>query len=263
MAAHVAAGAGRGARRRREADGRARRRAEVPAGRGDRPAADDRRHDAVRRRDGGVPVLRRRGGQVHLEGHPRRHLRPDPGGARADRRRRRRHRVERAVLPGRQQARPCPGGRLHRGAQARLRDPALGVRDGRDVRRGGPARGCAVDRARRPGDRPRADRQPRDRQVHLHGQLGRRQGGRQDRGREAQGMHAGARRQVRGDHPRRRRPGLHAADAGVLRADELRSGLRRPDACSCPEVALRRGRGETVRAPSRRCRSGCPTIRER
>jgi len=46
-----------------------------------KPAADHRRHDAVRRRNVGVPVLRRRGGQVHLEGHPRRHLRPDPGGA--------------------------------------------------------------------------------------------------------------------------------------------------------------------------------------
>ncbi len=37
------------------------------------------------------------------------------------------------------------------------------------------------------GDRPRTDRQPRDGQVHLHRQLGGRQGGRQDRGREAQG----------------------------------------------------------------------------
>ena len=57
--------------------GGARRRAEVPAGRRDRPAADDRRHDAVRRRDVGVPVLRRRGRQVHLARLPRRRLRPD------------------------------------------------------------------------------------------------------------------------------------------------------------------------------------------
>ena len=93
--------------------------------------------------------------------------------ARADRRRRRRHRVERAVLPGRQQARPRPAGRLHRRAQARRRNPAVGVRDGRDVRRGRPARGRAVDRARRPRDRPRADRQPGARQVHVHRQLAR------------------------------------------------------------------------------------------
>ena len=53
------------------------------------------------------------------------------------------------------------------------------------------------------------------------GSVGGRQGDRQDRRREAQAVHAGARRQVGGDHPRGRRPGLHAADAGVLRADEL------------------------------------------
>ena len=43
--------------------------------------------------------------------------------------------------------------------------------DGRDVRRGRPARGRAVGRAGRPRDRPRADRQPRARQVHLHRQF--------------------------------------------------------------------------------------------
>ena len=80
---------------------------------------------------------------------PRRRLRPDDGGAGADRCRRRGHRVERAVLPGRQQAGPRAGRRLHRRAQARRRDAAVGVRDGRDVRRGRPARGCAVHRARR------------------------------------------------------------------------------------------------------------------
>ena len=69
----------------------------------------------------------------------------------------------------------------------------------------------------RPRDRPRADRQPGARQVHVHRQLRRRQGDRQDRRREAQAVHAGTRRQVRGDHPRGRRPGFHAADAGVLR----------------------------------------------
>ncbi len=69
----------------------------------------------------------------------------------------------------------------------------------------------------------------------------RRQGDRQDRGREAQAVHAGARRQVRGDHPRGRRPGFDAADAGVLRPDELRPGLCRADAHPGAAVALRRG----------------------
>ena len=53
------------------------------------------------------------------------------------------------------------------------------------------------------------------------GVVGGGQGDRQDRRGEAQALHAGAGRQVGGDHPRRRRPGLHAADAGVLRTDEL------------------------------------------
>ena len=57
--------------------------------------------------------------------------------------------------------------------QAGRRDAAVAVRDGGDLRRGRPARGCAVGRARRPGDRARADRQPRDRQVHVHRQSAR------------------------------------------------------------------------------------------
>ena len=125
----------------------------------------------------------------------------------------------------------------------------------------GPARGRAVGRARRAGDRPRADRQPRNRQVHVHRQLGGRQGDRQDRGREAQAVHAGTGRQVGGDHPRGRRPGLHAADAGVLRADEHRPGLRGPDPHPGAAVALRRGRREAVG----RCRrdAGRPARRRR
>ena len=56
-------------------------------------------------------------------------------------------------------------------AEARRRDAAVAVRDGRDLRRGRAARRRAVGRARRPRDRTRADRQPRDRQVHVHRQL--------------------------------------------------------------------------------------------
>ncbi len=87
-----------------------------------------------------------------------------------------------------------------------------------------------------------------------------RQGDRQDRRREAQAVLAGTRRQVGGDHPRRRRPGLDAADAGVLRVDELRAGLCRSDPHPGAAVALRRGRREGVRRGRGACRSGCPTI---
>ena len=55
-----------------------------------------------------------------------------------------------------------------------------------------------------PGNRARADLEPRTRQVHVHRQQRGRQGDRQDRGREPQGLHAGARRQVGGHHPRGR-----------------------------------------------------------
>ena len=68
----------------------------------------------------------------------------------------------------------------------------------------------------------------------------------QDRRREAQAVLAGAGRQVGGHHPRGRRPGLHAADAGVLRADEHRAGVRRADPHPGAAVALRRGRREAV-----------------
>ena len=169
VATHVAARAGRRARRRGQADGGARRRAEVPAGRRDGSAADDRRHDAVRRGDGGVPVLRRRGRQVHLARLPRRCLRRDDGAARADRRRRppSPRGTCRSSWPPTSSGPPLVAGCTDRG-QAGRRDPAVALRDGRDLRRGRPARGRAVHRARRPRDRPRADRQPRDRQVHVH-----------------------------------------------------------------------------------------------
>ena len=51
----------------------------------------------------------------------------------------------------------------------------------------------------------------------------------------------------------------HAADAGVLRADEHRSGLCRPDPHPGAAVALRRGRREAVGAVAGACRSACPT----
>ncbi len=48
------------------------------------------------------------------------------------------------------------------------------------------------------------------------------------------------------------------ADAGVLRPDELRAGLRGPDPHPGAAVALRRGRREAVRRRRRACRVGLP-----
>ncbi len=92
---------------------------------------------------------------------------------------------------------------------------------------------------------PCPDRQPRAGQVHVHRLVRGGQGDRQDRRREAQAVLAGTGRQVGGHHPRGCRSGLDAADAGVLRVDELRSGLRRPDPGAGSPDALRRGRGKT------------------
>ena len=68
--------------------------------------------------------------------------------------------------------------------------PLTRQRFGGGVRRGRPARGCAVGGARRDRDRAGADVQPGHRHVHVHRQLGRRQGGRQARRRHAQAVHA-------------------------------------------------------------------------
>ena len=89
--------------------------------------------------------------------------------------------------------------------------------------------------------------QPRRRPVHLHRQLGRRQGDRQARRRDAQAVHAGARREIGGHRPRGCRPGLRAPDDGVLRDHEHRAGLCGPDPHPGAALALRRNRGRGKR----------------
>ena len=69
-------------------------------------------------------------------------------------------------------------------------------------------------------------------------------GGPQDRRdlrRAAEALHPGARRQVRRDHPRRRRPRRHDGLAQARLADEQRPGLRRADPHPGLARALRRG----------------------
>ena len=179
--------------------------------------------------------------------------------SRADRRRRRGRRVERAAVPGRQQAGPGAAGRLHGRAQARRRDPA--VRQSRWPRcspRPACPRACCrwcpavPETGRALTANPELDKFTFTGSSAVGKEIGKL------RRREAQAVHAGARRQVRGHHPRGRRPGFDAADAGVLRADELRAGLRRPDPHPGAAFALRRGRREGRPASSPAMPVGLP-----
>ena len=72
----------------------------------------------------------------------------------------------------------------------------------------------------------------------------------------AQALHTGARRQVGGHHPRRRRSGRRDPDAGVLRDHEHRAGMRGPDPHPGAALALRRNRRRGQALSSRHCRSG-------
>ena len=229
MAADDAAGTSGGDQQRGQTDRGSRRPVQVSAQGRDRPTADDRRHDAVRGGHLGPAVLLHGSGQVHLVGHPRRDLWPDPGAARADRGRRCGGGLERPNVPGVQQAWSGPARGLHDGAQARRRDPVERQRACRGVRRGWSSRGRAVGGARWGRDRAGTDRQSPGGQVHLHRQFCGRQRGRQASGRKTQAVHAGVGWQVRGDHPGGRRHRLHPADAAVRRFDELRAGLRGAD----------------------------------
>ena len=239
MAPDDAAGTSGGDQQRGQTDRGSRRPVQVSTQGRDRPTTDDRRHDAVRGGALGPAVLLHGSGQVHLVRHPRRDLWPDPGAARADRRRRCGGGLERPAIPGVQQARTGIARGLHHGAQACRRDPAERQRTRRGVRRGRPARGCAVGGARWSGDWTRADRQSPGGQVHLHRQFRGRQRGRQTGCRKTQAVHAGVGWQVRSDHPGGRRHRLHPADAVVRRSDELRAGLRGADPDPGTAVTLR------------------------
>ena len=161
--------------------------------------------------------------------HRRRQVRP--ARARAGRRRRRDHPVERAGRAHLPQDRPRAARRLHGRAQVGARSAGRGLR----VRGGGRADRPAARRAQRRHRRPRGVRaardQPRRRQDHVHGI---------DRGRPAhrvavrradRALHARARREVGGGRPRRHGP----------RAPRPRRS-RRPSAGSTARCA-RRSRG--------------------
>ena len=243
------------------------RRARVPGQRHDRHgrAAD---HQGVGRH---APLLRRLGRQdprrvgqpgVRRSPRPLRDL-PHVHPARAGRRRRPDHSLERAVLRRDAQGRARAGRRLQRGPQARRGDPAHRAEARGDLPRGGPARrrverhhrlrrdhGCGPDRA------------PRRRQDLVHridrGRSPHRQGGRG----QSQAADARARRQVTADHVRRRqsRQGDHGRRHGPVGrvgaellvhlahlrpARDLRPGRRGPGRLR-PDAADGRQRGSRI-----------------
>ncbi len=213
-----------------------------------------RRRDDVRRarlRDLGARVLgeagagdaRRRDRRERLAVGPRRPRAQGP--LRAGRRRRRDRALE---LPADQLLR-----RLHPGARSRQRgrpqavggDAADLAADGRDARRGGPARRRLRGRHRRRRDRRGARRPRRLRDVH---RLGRdRQEGDGAGRRDADPGQPRARRQGPDDRPRRRRYRARRQRRRLLRAQQQRPGLH------LGRADLRRGRDpRRVRRPADR-----------
>ena len=243
----VAADVARGARRR---DG-AGLRAHPGASRGVR--AHDQRgdglahlvlgHGAGVRVDDGARLLHEPRPRVHLRGVPPGCARPGHGAPGAGGCRRLHRAVERPAVHDHVEAGPGDGVGIDGRAEARSRDAARRVPARRGARGGGPpGRG---DQHR--GGGPRGRRAPRDpsrrRQDRLHRVE---RGGQADRRplrRAAQAVHARARREVGGDHPRRRRPRDGDPCAAAERDHEQRPGVYRADADPRVAVALRRRRG--------------------
>ena len=115
--------------------------------------------------------------------------------------------LERPVLAHGREARPGAAGRLHGRAQARRGDAAQRLRAGGDPRRGRAARGRAE---RRPGRPRRSARRscaiPGVDKISFTGSTVAGKAIAVDLRRAAQALQPRARRQVGGDHPRRRRP---------------------------------------------------------
>ena len=180
---------------------------------------------------------------------------PGPG-----RRRRRDRAVERPSVLDHAQADPGPDRRLHRRRQARARNAAGCAVAGRNARRSRPARRRGVDHSRRPRDRGSAGPPSGRGQDLVHRVLGDRSPHRRDLRRAAQAGQPGARRQIGGDHPRRRRYRAHRQEPEDGKPDEQRAGVRGPDPDPGQRAAPRRGRrrarrddvGSCGRRPRRR-----------
>ena len=190
----------------------------------------------------GARRLGRPGRDVPVRGDPPRRPRPRARAQGAGRRGGRDHPVERAAVHRRPQAGRGAGRGVADGPQAVARDPARRLHPGRDPRRGRAAQGHGVDPAGRPRGRRVPRPPPRRRQGRLHRLDRRRPQGRRHLRRAAQALHAGAGRQVGGDHPRRRRPRRGDPAAHAVGADEQRRGVRRPDPHPRSPGPLRRGR---------------------
>ena len=148
-----------------------------------------------------------------------------PARARAGRRRRRDHPVERPARPDHLQDRPRAAGRLHRRPQVLARGARRGLRDRRGRRGRRPAARRAQRRHRRPRGLRAAGPRPAGRQDHLHRVDRGRPADRLDLRRADRPLHPGARRQVRRRHPRRRGHRHRRHHAGPRRVLPLRPGL--------------------------------------
>ena len=153
---------------------------------------------------------------------------------------------------------------VHRRAQAGRGDAALRVPARRDLRAGRAAAGCPKRRSGRPDGERGARPAPAGRQDQLHRQHARGQPHRRDLRRADQALLARARRQVGGDHPRRRRP--RRGDPGARSADDAqqRPGVRRlRRGCSLPANATRRSSRRWRRRSARSFNQPAASLRRR
>ena len=244
------------ARARRRAHG-ARRRARPSCGRASRARSTSvavLRDDRRRARSSRTPRWPTRS-RSRRSAQPSMRRRVRPARARAGRRRRRDHPVERAARAHLPQDRARAARRVHGRAQVVARGAGRGLR----VRRGRGADRAAARRAQRRHRRPRgvgaARPRPARRQDHLHRVDRRRSQDRVAVRRAHRPLHARARRQVGRGDPRRHRPRDRRGDARRRRVRHDRAGVLVAHAHRRDQARVTTSWSRRSPRPSRRCAS--------